>query len=55
MMKLRESLGGFNPPQTSAEPDEMRPTKTDVEKCYKRIADLEIRVHDLSTTTNMVG
>ena len=48
------SLKTYKAPLTSVTPDEPSSTKAELEKSYKRIADLEIRVHDLSTATSMV-
>ena len=48
------SLKTYKPPLTSVTPDEPSSTKAKLVKCYKRIANLEIRVHDLSTATSMV-
>ena len=38
-----------------AQADEASTVKQELEKCYKRIADLETRVHDLTLQTTVVS
>ena len=54
-LKKGGGLRDHKPPLTATMPGEPSSTKADLDKCYKRIADLEIRVQDLTVSSNMVS
>ena len=55
-LKRRESLSSLlpTPPGASAR-DDTSTAKQELEKCYKRIADLETRIHDLTLQNSVVS
>ena len=55
-LKRREPLPSLlsTPPGTTAR-DDTSTAKQELEKCYKRIADLETRIHDLTLQNSVVS
>ena len=55
-LKRRESLSSLLPkPPGTTGGDDTSTAKQELEKCYKRIADLETRIHDLTLQNSVVS
>ena len=55
MTKEREGVSTSPPKLPVAFVDETSTAKLELEKCYKRIADLETRIHDLTLQMSIVS
>ena len=54
-VKRRESLSSLLPKPPASTADDTSTAKQELEKCYKRIADLETRIHDLTLQNSIVS
>ena len=54
-LKGKESLSSLLPKPPVATVDDTSTAKQELEKCYKRIADLETRIHDLTLQNSIVS